>query len=460
METILGSLQWDSPPLQFIGKWGYYIYSKRELVKMEIHLILAALMPIYTGAHASLRCPPSASQAKEDEDGEDVEVAPQVEGLQPSDAIVFPILAGCTLAGLYYLIKWLEDPAILNKLLGYYFSLLGTFGVGRILADFLNLSISITLPRLLPTLTQRLLFKSYIHRIVSVKQHIKLQSVIGFILGFLAVTAYNFLNKPWWLTNLIGWGFCYSSLQFMSPTTFWTGTLILSGLFVYDITMVFYTPLMITVATAIDGPIKLVFPGPGRGSMLGLGDIVLPGIMMALALRFDLYLHYLRLQTRSASPSESAEAKKAPYIEATGAWGSLLRGPLPGSLDASTFKKTYFHASLIGYTIGMLTTLIVLHKFNHAQPALLYLVPGVLVSLWGTALVKGEASEMWQYTEDGSLADPFKEATKEGKGKADKTEEEKKGGEKKAEPGERHIFLLSLTQVSKKGASKKVAKEA
>ena len=41
--------------------------------------------------------------------------------------------------------------------------------------------------------------------------------------------------------NLIGFGFCYGTLQLMSPTTFWTGSLILGGLFIYDIIMVFYT---------------------------------------------------------------------------------------------------------------------------------------------------------------------------------------------------------------------------
>lgn len=79
---------------------------------MYIHLILAALLPIYAGSHASLRCPPSATPPTEDEDGEEIEVAPPVEGLQPYDAIVFPIMAGIVLAGLYYIIKWLEDPAV------------------------------------------------------------------------------------------------------------------------------------------------------------------------------------------------------------------------------------------------------------------------------------------------------------------------------------------------------------
>jgi len=112
MDQFLSSFQGDSPSLQFLGRWGYYLYSKKGLASMYLHLILAALMPIYAGSHASLRCPPSATPPTEDENGEEIEVAPPVEGLQPSDAIVFPVLAGTVLAGLYYIIKWLEDAAV------------------------------------------------------------------------------------------------------------------------------------------------------------------------------------------------------------------------------------------------------------------------------------------------------------------------------------------------------------
>jgi minor histocompatibility antigen H13 len=111
-------------------------------------------------------------------------------------------------------------------------------------------------------------------------------------------------SKAWYLANLLAFGFCYGTIQLMSPTTFWTGSLVLMGLFVYDVVMMFYTPMMISVATKIDAPIKLVFPGPGRGSFLGLGDVFLPGIMIAIALLFDLYLHYLRKQSRSPNSKE------------------------------------------------------------------------------------------------------------------------------------------------------------
>ena len=83
---------------------------------MYTHLVLAALFPIYAGAHASLRRPPSAAMPLkkkrktktkgDDEDSEDEELeVEQHVGLTPSDAIMFPVLAGFTLSGLYFLIK-------------------------------------------------------------------------------------------------------------------------------------------------------------------------------------------------------------------------------------------------------------------------------------------------------------------------------------------------------------------
>jgi minor histocompatibility antigen H13 len=64
-----------------------------------------------------------------------------------------------------------------------------------------------------------------------------------------------------------------------------------------------------------------------------------------------------------------------------------------------TFPKTYFKASLVGYVLGLLATLGVMMIWDHAQPALLYLVPGVLGSIWLTAVFRGELSLLWNYTE-------------------------------------------------------------
>lgn len=53
-------------------------------------------------------------------------------------------------------------------------------------------------------------------------------------------------------------------------------------LFFYDIAMVFYSDLMITVAKGVDLPIGLKAFRDGRTKMLGLGDIVFPGLFVAM----------------------------------------------------------------------------------------------------------------------------------------------------------------------------------
>lgn len=189
---------------------------------------------------------------------------------------------------------------------------------------------------------------------------------------------------------------------------------------------------MITVAKKIDAPIKLEFSsGPsGAGMMLGLGDIIVPGMLMGLALRFDLFQYYQKktklepvaLTTEVASPTSETtrETKdtqyrrvKAPYVDTRGQWGNRFWTTPLGSLfpveeasspiAATAFPKPYFYASMVGYAVGMLATLTALLVFKHGQPALLYLVPGVTGSLWLTGLVRGEVKDMWAYTEDGSL---------------------------------------------------------
>ncbi|KAH9224640.1 signal peptide peptidase-domain-containing protein [Leptodontidium sp. 2 PMI_412] len=547
MDAFFSYFEGDSPVLQFIGKWCYIIYTKRELIQMYIHLILAAVFPIYIGAHASLRRPPSAAVPKKskDEDGDDEEEA-KIEGMTPSDAIVFPILAGITLGGLYAVIKWMDDPKLLNKILNVYFSGLGIFGVGKLAADCLNVATTFVFPNVWssaketfyiePLLSQQVtgsvsrarvqvhrhfvedktnpfpgvlsgvrfssfvdkklwairaalknhwIFRAHLHGIFTAKSKIQLNDVLGFVIGVATIALYNMNSKAWWLTNIMGFGFCYGTLQLMSPTTFWTGTLVLSGLFIYDIVMVFYTPLMITVATSLEVPIKLVFPGPKRGSMLGLGDVVLPGIMMALALRFDLYLHYLRKQrttSKTTIPPRAIEPDtivRAPYVEATGQWGERFWTRRTKKEDADTgadgarFSKVYFKASLVGYVLAMLVTLVVMNVFNHAQPALLYLVPGVLTALWGTALVRREVGLMWEYSEDGEwgLEPEKKEDRVENDGVDVKKEKngsnELVGGgsldsevgqtKKAADEHKHHVFLLSL-EAPRTGLEAKKAK--
>ena len=99
---------------------------------------------------------------------------------------------------------------------------------------------------------------------------------------------------------------------------------------------------MVKVATNLDVPIKLLWPksvtfATERGfTMLGLGDIVIPGMFVATALRYDYH--------RASKQGSSA-----------------------------TVSKTYFYGTLFAYAAGLTTTMSVMHFFRKAQPALLYL---------------------------------------------------------------------------------------
>ncbi|KAK0874115.1 hypothetical protein LTS02_000497 [Friedmanniomyces endolithicus] len=476
---------------------------ERHLIPMYLHLIVSALFPIYAGAHASLSRPSSAakpveekrkpSETVDESDDEDEEVLQKLEGMSPRDAVIYPVVAAVTLAGLYYLITKYGARAI-NLIFGWYFAVAGVFSVAKLVSDAAVVGICFVFPTyfgwsgrlyrvnglkreavivhgvavesetdspaaIVPAWTkpffdtvwdvraaikQRYTVAMRIGNTPDEKTNFTIIHILATLVG-IATSAYaNLVAKPWYLTNLQGFAVCYTTFQMLSPTTFTTGSLLLSGLFCYDIWAVFFTPLMVTVAKNLDQPIKLVFPRPEQAvqvpfappkrqySMLGLGDIVLPGIMMALTLRFDLYLFYLSKQRRKTvqqgdaiSGKEGNEAEvevvdKAPYVAVTGYLGDrfwtarLPASARPAKLNAS-FPKPYFYASMVGYTIGMLTTLVVMSVYQHAQPALLYLVPGVLVSLWGTALARGEVKQMWEFSEavDGEQVEVGGEAGKE-----------------------------------------------
>ena len=90
-------------------------------------------------------------------------------------------------------------------------------------------------------------------------------------------------------------------------------------------------------------------------AMLGLGDIVIPGIFVALLLRYD---------------------------------QSLKRN-----------SNFYFYTTFIAYILGLCGTIVVMHVFKHAQPALLYLVPACLGAPIFMALIRGDIKSMFSYAD-------------------------------------------------------------
>lgn len=177
------------------------------------------------------------------------------------------------------------------------------------------------------------------------------------------VGVWYLLRKHWIANNLFGLAFSLNGVELLHLNNVSTGCILLGGLFIYDIFWVFGTNVMVTVAKSFEAPIKLVFPQDllekgleaDNFAMLGLGDIVIPGIFIALLLRFDI------------------------------------------SLKRNT--HTYFYTSFAAYIFGLGLTIFIMHIFKHAQPALLYLVPACIGFPVLVALVKGEVAEMFSYEE-------------------------------------------------------------
>ena len=64
-------------------------------------------------------------------------------------------------------------------------------------------------------------------------------------------------------------------------------------------------------------------------------------------------------------------------------------------LPSNWHKISYFHCSLFGYFLGLLTATVSSEVFKAAQPALLYLVPFTLFPLFFMAYLKGDLESMW-----------------------------------------------------------------
>merc|ERR1712127_315203 len=132
--------------------------------------------------------------------------------------------------------------------------------------------------------------------------------LLSFSLALLIVCVWD-LTGHWLLMDAMGMGLCVAFIAFVRLPSLKVSTLLLTGLLVYDVFWVFFSKyffnanVMVRVATRpaanpmgamarrlhlnrppkLSLPGKLVFPSnhnSGHFSMLGLGDIVMPGLLL------------------------------------------------------------------------------------------------------------------------------------------------------------------------------------
>lgn len=314
-------------------------------------LVVMALIPIFLGSFRSV------DSQKEQKDNHE-RTGERPETMTQKDAMMFPLIASCALFGLYMIFN-IFGKEYINMLLSFYFLVLGIFALSHMVSPFVLKLI----PSAVPIIPFHLQFTQ--------GEGEAKESVVDYqfnthdlvCLGLCSVVGVWYILKKHWLANdLLGMAFAINGVELLHLNNVVTGCILLGGLFFYDIFWVFGTDVMVTVAKSFEAPIKLVFPqdllengpmGATNFAMLGLGDIVIPGIFIALLLRYD---------------------------------NSLKRN-----------SNFYFNATFIAYLAGLLLTIFVMHVYKHAQPALLYLVPACLGVPLFLALVRGDIKSMFQY---------------------------------------------------------------
>ncbi|XP_055517295.1 signal peptide peptidase-like 2A [Leucoraja erinacea] len=177
----------------------------------------------------------------------------------------------------------------------------------------------------------------------------------------------------WILHDCLGVAFCLNFLKTLKMPHYKSCVILLVLLLIYDVFFVFITPLftpnhesiMVEVATGSGSgsseklPVVIRVPRlvPSVAtlcgipfSVLGFGDIIVPGLLVAYCRRFD--------------------------VETNG-------------------YNIYFILCTIAYAVGMMLTFVVLIVMKMAQPALLYLVPCTLITCTITAITRKELRIFW-----------------------------------------------------------------
>ncbi|KAI7802855.1 signal peptide peptidase-like 2A [Triplophysa rosa] len=196
----------------------------------------------------------------------------------------------------------------------------------------------------------------------------------------------------WILQDLLGVAFCLNFLKTITLSNFKICVILLSLLLVYDVFFVFITPFLTPNGESIMVQVALG-PGGGRSggktveipadpsssyeklpvvmripqffalahnlcmtqfSILGYGDIIIPGLLVAYCHRFDVWM--------------------------------------------GNSRRIYFISCALAYCVGLVVTFAVMLVSKMGQPALLYLVPCTLLTSSILACVRKEFQQFWAGT--------------------------------------------------------------
>ncbi|XP_028812816.1 signal peptide peptidase-like 2A isoform X2 [Denticeps clupeoides] len=180
----------------------------------------------------------------------------------------------------------------------------------------------------------------------------------------------------WILQDMLGIAFCLNFMKSITLSNFKISVILLSLLLLYDVFFVFITPfftsngesIMVQVALGPESsmeklPVVMRVPRFSaiaqnlcgmQFSILGYGDIIVPGLLVAYCHRFDVWIN--------------------------------------------SSYRVYFVSCTIAYCLGMIVTFVVMILSKMGQPALLYLVPFTLLTSTVVAWRRKEMQQFWAGT--------------------------------------------------------------
>lgn len=242
--------------------------------------------------------------------------------------------------------------------------------------------------------------------------------LIGFGLGVAWLVVAFTVRHPenntfFWITqDVMGACMCIMFLSIIKLNSIRVASILLVVAFLYDIFMVFITPyifhgesVMITVATSggppkadpswcekypddegCQGgdPLPMLLTVPrigdyqGGASLLGLGDIVLPGLLLSFAARLDAAKRLLGVISGGNGTTNSYTCRE----DRCGGAFTICNGG-------------YFAPLVVAYAIGLFMANAAVYLMNMGQPALLYLVPCCLGTICYMGWRRNELNDLW-----------------------------------------------------------------
>lgn len=253
-------------------------------------------------------------------------------------------------------------------------------------------------------------------------------NAIGYTVGIVWLYMALFIPQAgdkyafYWITqDVLGFCMCVTFLGLIELNSIQVASVLLIVAFFYDIFFVFVTPLlfkgrsvMIEVATSggppkadvlwcekypLDqdckggDPMPMLFSVPrlfdymGGSSMLGLGDIVLPGLLLSFAARLDAARLVCALYSATRrSDGSGPDERENPLPPPVPVWRALLFGGY----------GYYFVPLIIAYAIGLFMANAAVYLMEMGQPALLYLVPCTLGTMAYKGWKRNELISLWK----------------------------------------------------------------